>query len=372
MGKVILVIIAFFFIFGGIDYVLGNRLKVGEKFEEGLKTMGPLAIAMIGIYSLSPLLAKAIAFIVKPISKTFSIDPSLFPAMLLSTDMGAYQLCNSLALNKDMALFSGIILSSMLGCTISFTIPMAIGMIPKKDQVFFSKGIMAGIITIPIGCFIGGMFQGINILVLIWNMTPIIIVSLLLSIGLIRFPNKLIKFFTILGKGIVGISVIGLIIQGIDVILGIKLVEGLIPADESIAVAGKIAFVLGGAYPMISVISRVFKEPFRRLGRRFGLNSISVVSLLGSLASNLLVFANFKDMNAKGKVVCTAFSVSGAFVFGGQMGFVSAKEPKLLGIFIISKLVAGISSVLMANVIFAKDFNSQEDGDVLQEELSYW
>lgn len=367
MDKIILFIIAFFFLFGALDFALGNKLKVGEKFEEGLKTMGALCIAMVGIYSLSPVLSKGIAFLVKPIAKLFFLDPSLFPAMLLSTDMGAYQLSNQLASNAEIGLFSSVILSSMLGCTISFTIPVAIGMIPKKEQVYFSKGIMAGIITIPLGCLVGGVLQGINLGLLLWNMTPIILFSLVLSLALMKFPNKIIRFFTLLGKVILFISVIGLMVQGVDVILGVKLIKGLIPAEESIAVAGKIGFVLAGAYPMISVISRIFREPFRRLGRRLGIDSISVVAFLGCLASNLLVFASFKEMNTKGKITCAAFSVSGAFIFGGQMGFLSAKEPGMLGIFVISKLVAGISSVIVANLLFQKDFNTSNNTQVLEE-----
>ncbi|WP_032121258.1 ethanolamine utilization protein EutH [Clostridium amazonitimonense] len=356
MDKIVLTAIAFFFLFGGIDFALGNRLKVGEKFEEGLKTMGSLAIAIVGIYSLSPLFSEVLSYIVNPIANVFSLDPSLFPAMVLAPDMGAYALANGLAFDNDMALFSSVILASMLGTTISFTIPMAISMVEKEDEIYFSKGILAGVITIPIGCLVGGLIQGINIAKLLWNIMPIILFSIFLSLGLIKIPEKLIRLFSVLGKIIVGIGMFGLIVQGIDVILGIKLIKGLIPPEESIAVAGKIAFILGGAYPMISVLSRIFKEPFRRFGKRFGLDSVSVVAFLGSLASNLLVFASFKEMNIKGKILCTAFSVSGAFVFGGQMGFISAKEPDALGVFIISKLVAGISSMIVANILFKKDF----------------
>jgi len=48
--------------------------------------------------------------------------------------------------------------------------------------------------------------------------------------------------------------------------------------------------------------------------------------------------------------------VSGAFVFGGQMGFISAKEPETLGVFIISKLVAGFSAMILASILFESDF----------------
>jgi ethanolamine transporter len=53
-------------------------------------------------------------------------------------------------------------------------------------------------------------------------------------------------------------------------------------------------------------------------------------------------------MDPKGKVICAAFAVSGAFVFGGQFGFVSGIAPEMLGAFIISKLTAGIISIVLA------------------------
>ena len=145
------------------------------------------------------------------------------------------------------------------------------------------------------------------------------------------------KVFNVFGKLIMGLSVVGLLLQGIDAIFGVKLVSGLAPLSESTVIVGKIAFVLGGAYPMLALINRIFKNSFEKIGEKFGINSVSVAGILGNLASNLLIFGTYKEMNPKGKVICTAFGVSGAFVFGGQFGFVSGIAPEMLGAFIISK-----------------------------------
>ena len=40
MDKLILYLIGSFFVIGAIDYITGNHLKLGGKFEEGIKTMG--------------------------------------------------------------------------------------------------------------------------------------------------------------------------------------------------------------------------------------------------------------------------------------------------------------------------------------------
>lgn len=57
MDKFVLLLIGSFFVIGGIDYITGNHLKLGRKFEEGIKTMGALGLGMIGILSLAPILA---------------------------------------------------------------------------------------------------------------------------------------------------------------------------------------------------------------------------------------------------------------------------------------------------------------------------
>ena len=54
MEKIMLYIIALFFIIGIIDYIFGNKLKLGNGIENGIKSMGSLALSMIGILSITP------------------------------------------------------------------------------------------------------------------------------------------------------------------------------------------------------------------------------------------------------------------------------------------------------------------------------
>ena len=352
MDKLVVYLIGIFFIIGGIDYLLGSPLKLGVKFEEGIKTMGPLGLGMIGIYSLAPILSDFLSNMIIPVSRVLHLDPSIFPATFLAVDMGGYQIAKELALTKEMGMFSGIIIASTLGATISFSIPVALGMISKDDEKYFSKGVMIGITTIPIGCLAAGLWQKINFNILVWNLLPIFIFDIILVIGLLKFNNALMKGFNVFGKLIMILSIIGLLLQGIDAIFQVKIVSNLAPLSESTYIVGKISFVLAGAYPMLEVINRIFKGGFEKIGTRFKINSASVTGILGNLASNLLIFGTFKEMDTKGKVICTAFAVSGAFVFGGQFGFVSGIASEMLGAFIISKLTAGIISIVLATQLY--------------------
>lgn len=354
MNKTILYVITFFMVLGGIDYAFGCKLKVGIKFEEGIKAMGTLGLGMIGIYSLAPVFTRILSPLFRSMAAVLGIDPSIFTSLLFATDMGGYQMAKALAANKQMALFSGIILASGFGTTVSFTIPLAIGIIEKDDQKYFAQGIMAGLISIPVGAFAAGLYQKINILVLLKNIAPIVVFAILIVAGLFRIPDKLMKYFNIIGRIIVILGIAGLLIQGVNSILGIKIIKDIAPFNETMTIVGKISFVLAGAFPMVAIINYVFKNTFTKIGRKIGINSISVALLLGNLASNILIFSNYKLLNPKGKVICTAFGVSSAFVLGGQLGFVSALEPEMMSPFIVSKLVAGLFSIFLASWVFQR------------------
>lgn len=355
MDKVVLYLIGIFFVLGGLDYMLGSPLKLGGKFEEGIKTMGVLGLGMIGIYSLAPTLSNYLYIIVTPISKLLRLDPSLFPSALLAVDMGGYQLATKLAADKTFGLFSAVAIASTLGTTVSFSIPVALGMISKEDQVYFSKGVMVGIVSTPIGCLTAGIWQKININMLIWNLVPIFVFAFLLGLGLVKYTDAMIKAFSIFGKFITILSITGLLLQGITVIFEIKIINGLAPLSESAFIVGKTALILGGAYPMLEIIKRVFSRSLDMIGKRMGINSVAAAGILGNLASNLVVFGAFKEMNSKGKVICTAFAVSGSFVFGGQFGFVSGIAPEMVGAFIISKFTAGIISIILAMWLYERE-----------------
>lgn len=56
-------------------------------------------------------------------------------------------------------------------------------------------------------------------------------------------------------------------------------------------------------------------------------------------------------MNKKGKILNAAFSLSGAFVFGGQLGFIAGVNPNSVTWFVVVKLLAGMLGLVIANVL---------------------
>ncbi len=60
----------------------------------------------------------------------------------------------------------------------------------------------------------------------------------------------------------------------------------------------------------------------------------------------------YGSMDNKGKVLNAAFMVSGAFAFGGQLGYVSSMSKDIITPYILAKLSGGILSMILANLIF--------------------
>jgi len=79
---------------------------------------------------------------------------------------------------------------------------------------------------------------------------------------------------------------------------------------------------------------------------------MAVARIFGNLATNLLIFGNYKNMDYKGKILCCSLAVSGAFVFGGQFGFVAGMAPNMIGAFIISKFVPAVLSFIIVNYAY--------------------
>lgn len=354
INDIILYIMVIFMALGAIDKILGNKFGLGEQFEEGIMAMGSLAIAMVGVISLAPVLAKILTPIVSPVYQALGADPAMFATTLLANDMGGYPLAMEMAQTPEAGLFAGLILGAMMGPTIVFTIPVALGIIRKEDHKFLATGILAGIITIPIGAFAGGLTAGFSLGMILSNLVPIIIVAVLIALGLWRIPDKMIKGFTIFGKGVVIIITIGLASIIIETLTGFVIIPGMAPISDGIEIVGAIAIVLAGAFPMVYVITKVFNKPLLKVGKLLGMNEVAAAGMVATLANNIPMFGLMKDMDDRGKVINVAFAVSAAFVFGDHLGFTAGVAQEMIFPMVVGKLVGGITAVVVAVVIVNK------------------
>ncbi|CAM3791505.1 ethanolamine utilization protein EutH [Mesobacillus zeae] len=351
INEIIIYLMVIFMVVGAIDKIFNNKLKLGEKFEEGIMAMGALTLSMVGIIVIAPVLAKVLSPIIVPLYSAMGADPAMFATTLLANDMGGFPLAMEMAKDPDIGLFAGTILGAMMGPTIVFTIPVALGIIEKKDHKFLATGILAGMITIPVGCFVGGLVAGFDPILLIKNLVPILIVAVLVILGLWRFPEKMIKGFTIFGQGVVIVAIFGLAIGIIDALTGLTVISGITPLEEGIQVVGSIAIVLAGAFVMVEVITRVFKKPLIKLGKVLGMNDIAAAGMVATLANNIPMFMMMKDMDDRGKILNVAFAVSAAFVLGDHLGFTAGVAKDMIFPMIVGKFTGGITAIMVAMFI---------------------
>ncbi len=354
INKIILFIMVVFMFVGAVDKCLGNKYGYGEKFEEGFMAMGALALAMVGVVSLAPVLAKILKPVVGPLYAWLGADPAMFATTLLANDMGGYPLAMQMAGNPDVGVFAGLILGSMLGPTIVFTIPVALGILDKEDRPFLARGILAGVITIPLGTFVGGLVAGFSLSLILSNLVPIIIFAALVALGLWIMPNKMIYGFTIFGKTVVIVITLALAAIVIKTLTGIVVIPGMAPISEGIEIIGAIAITLAGAFPLVHFITVVFKKPLLKLGKLLGMNDIAAAGLIATLANAIPMLGLVKDMDRNGKIMNIAFCVSAAFVFGDHLGFTAGVNRDMIFPMIVGKFTGGISAIILAKVIFCR------------------
>ncbi|WP_074115981.1 ethanolamine utilization protein EutH [Clostridioides difficile] len=359
INEIIIYVMVVFMVLGAIDKCIGNKFGLGEQFEEGIMAMGSLAVAMVGVICLAPVLADVLRPIVVPVFNILGADPAMFAGSLLANDMGGAPLALELAKDPNAGLFGGLIVGAMMGPTIVFIIPVALGIIEKEDQKFLATGILAGIITIPIGAFVGGLVAGFEVMMVLRNLVPIIIFAVVIALGLLKFENVMIKGFTYFGKGVVIVITLGLAAAIVEALTGIVVIPGMKQISEGIEIVGDIAIVLAGAFPLVFVITKVFNKPLMALGKVLGMNDVSAAGLVASLANCIPMFGMMKDMDNRGKIINVAFSVSAAFVFGDHLGFTAGFNSNMITPMIVAKLVGGITAVLLAMVIANKTLKKE-------------
>ena len=357
INDIIVWILMICMVLGGLDRAIGNKFGLGEKFEEGFNAMGPLALSMVGVYALSPVLAKILSPIVTPVYKLFGADPAMFAGTLLANDMGGWPLAQAMTDNPDAQRLSGLILGAMMGATVVFTIPVALGIIGKEDRPFLAKGVLAGIVTIPIGVLVSGAAAGMPMGFVAVNTIPIVLTAALIAFGLWRAPDAMTKGFLAFGKGLVFVISIGLVIGVFETVTGVKIMPAgweLLPVADGIAIVGSIAMMLLGAFPAVHLIVTFGAKPLSALGKLVGVNKSAAGGLIATLANNIAMFEIFKNMDRRGKILNAAFAVSAAFALGDHLGFTAGVAPDMIAPMIAGKLVAGITAVALAFLLFAK------------------
>ena len=347
-------IILIFSLLGALDRIFNNRFGIGKEFEKGFYLFGDMALSMIGMIVIAPFIADMLTPVLDFVSNVLHIDASIIPASLFANDMGGAALAVQVTNNEHLGLFNALVVSSMMGCTISFTIPVALGMVDNKQHKELLLGLLCGITTIPAGCIVAGLMCKIPFDHFIINMLPLVLFSVLIAIGLVRFPTACVKIFSWFGYFIKVIITIGLALGIVRFLSGFQLIDGLEKLDEGARICLNASIVMTGAFPLMFVISKVLSKPLKKLSGFIGINEVSAVGFIASLATSMTTFGMMDKMDKKGVMMNSSFAVSAAFTFAGHLAFTMAFDATFIAPVIVAKLVSGVTALIFSYFLFNK------------------
>jgi hypothetical protein len=151
---------------------------------------------MLGMMTIAPALAGLLIPVINPVAKVFGFDPSALAGILIANDMGGAALADSIASDALLGAFHGLCVASMLGATISFTIPVALQSAKKENHDDVLLGLLCGICTIPVGCFISGVVMGISPLTVLINLLPALLISIIIELATKSEEKKTISIIS--------------------------------------------------------------------------------------------------------------------------------------------------------------------------------
>ena len=378
IGVVIIWIIMICAVIGAFAAIKNPEVGLGKEFMSGMHAVGHIFVPAAGIMAAIPFLTVFIEKVVSPVFHAIGADPAIAATTILASDMGGYLLAEALAESYEgwvMALIVGF----MAGATIVFSIPMGLAMLDKRDHKYMALGIMAGVLTIPIGAFISSvmiaMFDTnvrevygngdpthlftISVVQILINLAPLFVFVILIAAGLKFFPSFMIKVFMIFGR---------ILDAGIKIVLVFSIVQiftgvftdvfnwwGFDPimADEAdqfraLETAGYIGIMLAGAFPMVYLIRKYLAKPLEKAGGKLGLTAVGSAGILATCANILAMFTLVRDMPPKDKVINISFGVCAAFLLGDHLSFTANFQPTIILPVIVGKLLAGIIAIWFA------------------------
>ena len=383
---------------GAIASAIKPESELGQQFVAGVDSIGPIFLPVAGIMASAPYLTAFVEGVFGPTYGALGADPAMAATTFIAVDMGGYQLADALAQTREswiMAMMTGY----MVGATIVFTVPVALKMLEKRDRKYLALGVMSGLLAIPIGVFVTSAVIAVSHpvirevvstnadatyqLALTWaqigvNLVPLIIICVALALGLKFKPDAMIKGFIVFGRVMEGALKIVFVLVVVEYFTGLfTMVFGSFGFDPIIAdeddmfraleMAGAIGMMLCGAFPMVYLIRKYLAKPLAKIGGAVGLSSDATAGLLAGSANVLALLSMVKYLKARDKVICMAFAVCCAFLFGDHLSFTANFQPSLIVSVLLGKLAAGICAIVFAHLLAVKKAEELEAADLAAE-----
>lgn len=359
ISKIMMIVLAAFLVTGLADRLLGNKYGYGAELERGFGLMGTIGLTVVGFICLAPVIAKGLLKLIGPLFSLIGADPAMFSGILFAPDINT-PIVMEMTANRSYALLSGLIVSSVMGNTVSFIIPAATGIISKEDRRYLAIGTLCGFVLDPVACFAGGLMMGLKPLELLINLLPVMFIAMLIVIGLIRIPDTVIKLFGVFAKILMAVVSIGLGAAAVESMTGFVVIPGMNPISDAFKTVGTVTLSLGGSLPLLLALRKALKKPISALGKLLGLDDTVVPDMIIAFSSVIPGFADYGKMNPKSKVAFSTFTASASNAFGVCLGITSAFAAELVMPMIATKLLAGCLAILSVKFFLPRLFTGEE------------
>ncbi len=359
MNAITVVVLAFS-VFGAIDCIIGNKIGVGKEFEKAFSLFCPMALTMLGMIVIAPAIGVWLTPLFEGFYKLFGIDPSIIPASLFANDMGGMTLSEAVCKTKDIGYYNAFIISSMMGCVISYTVPFSLGIVKKEQHKELFFGLLCGVVTVPIGSFVSGLILKINPLLLLLDLLPLIVIAISVGLMLVFIPKICIKCFSCFGFFMKLLAIVGLVCAIFTFLTKMEISPHFDTFENAALICANACVTLSGALPFMFIVSKLLSKPLGKMGSRIGVDGVSALAFLGSLVTNASTFGMMEKMNKRGVVLNAAFAVSASFTFGSHLAFTMAFDSSYVLPMMVGKIISGVFAVLLAFFVYKGDERESE------------
>ena len=295
---------------------------------------------------------------------TAPFDSSLLPGMLLAPDMGGWASAAALASTPELAVYAGLLVASTLGCLVSFVLPVSLGTLQYQQAMEFMQGIVWGIIALPAGLVLGALILKIAPGILLKNLWPVMALCAILSLALRFAPLGCARVLGWFGAGVRWLGVLLFCWMTWGLFVPERSVMPPDVVEEVLVIILKITIIVCGSLVAGRLVLAKCSRWLEWAASRLGVNEYAVLGLLTSLVSSVSMLPLYPRMDARGRMINAAFTVSGAFVLGGQMAFAAGvADGRAVAAYFATKLAGGLLALILV-FCFAKNTEAVYTTDI--------
>ena len=134
--------------------------------------------------------------------------------------------------------------------------------------------------------------------------------------------------------------------------------------EEVLVIILKITIIVCGSLVAGRLVLAKCSRWLEWAASRLGVNEYAVLGLLTSLVSSVSMLPLYPRMDARGRMINAAFTVSGAFVLGGQMAFAAGvADGRAVAAYFATKLAGGLLALILV-FCFAKNTEAVYTTDI--------